>query len=184
MPRVVNMHSEVDQVKQLFTQSPALLHMLDLLFGYKASIYTSLAFEYGTEQPLHRDSPVFRTEPEEFYFGVWVALEDATLDNGCLMALRGGHRGGKVDPFEFAGSKLDSLSEIEAGGSPLWPEYQEAVVELCKKEGAKLEFITANIGDVIVWHPQLPHGGSPIRDAEMSRQSVVFHDVPRGTPVY
>ena len=39
-------------------------------------------------------------------------------------------------------------------------------------------------GDTILWHPQLPHGGAPIRDLKRSRLSLVMHTTPRGVPVY
>lgn len=182
-PRVINLHSELDAFKDLFV-APDLLDVLDLLFGYRASVYTSLTFKYGTEQPLHRDTPVFRTEPEEFYFGAWVALEDADEENGCLMALEGGHRGGRVPPFEFAEARLRNVEDVDENANPLWNEYQEAVVAKCESEGAVRKVLPARKGDVVIWHPQLPHGGSPIRRPGATRYSTVFHVVPEGTPVY
>lgn len=183
-PRIVNLHSARDEIKRLFTQSEKVLAVADFLFGYRTSVYTSLTFQYGTEQPLHRDTPVFRTEPEEFYFGIWFALEDATEQNGALCALRGGHRGGRVDPFEFAREKLPSGEPVEPGGSPLWSPYQNAVTNASRTEGRGLVLLPAKRGDVIIWHPQLPHGGSPIADPSKTRMSVVFHVVPEGVPVY
>ena len=183
-PRVVNLHVASDAQKRLFSASPRLLSALDTLFGYPACVYTSLSFQYGTEQPLHRDTPVFRTAPEEFYFGVWIALEDATLENGCLKALEGGHRGGRVDPYAFAEQRFDNLDEIPVSGAELWSPYQDAVVEQCRQEGRQDRLIEASKGDVVVWHPQLPHGGSAIKNPDKTRMSMVYHVVPRGVPVF
>ena len=117
-PRIVNLHSSRVELKQIFTRSETVLKVLDYLFGYKTSVYTSLIFQFGTEQPIHRDTPVFRTEPENFYFGVWFALEDADALNGALLALKGAHRGGLVDPYSFAKRHLSSIEEQTATGAP------------------------------------------------------------------
>ena len=37
-------------------------------------------------------------------------------------------------------------------------------------------------GDVVIWHPQLLHGGAPHLSAR-SRKSVVMHVTPKGIPV-
>jgi phytanoyl-CoA hydroxylase len=36
----------------------------------------------------------------------------------------------------------------------------------------------------VLWHPQLPHGGSQIKDVTQTRNSLVIHSTPTGTPVY
>ncbi len=41
----------------------------------------------------HQDSTFLYTEPPSIT-GLWVALEDATIENGCLWTLPGGHAGG------------------------------------------------------------------------------------------
>ncbi|MFD3322135.1 phytanoyl-CoA dioxygenase family protein [Alteromonas macleodii] len=183
-PRVINLHSELDTLKQLFTRSNTLLNVLDAIFGKKASAYTSLTFQYGTQQPLHRDTPVFRTAPEERYVGVWFALENANLENGCLKALEGAHRGGYVDQYSYAESLVDNLDDISPGGEKLWTKYQELVTEKCKEEGFSEKQLVVNKGDIVIWHPQLPHGGSKILNPSKTRYSIVYHITPEDTPVY
>ena len=46
----------------------------------------------GTVTP-HRDSSFLYTEPLRLY-GIWIALEDACMDNGCLWFVPGSHRQG------------------------------------------------------------------------------------------
>src|SRR3546814_4438364 len=46
----------------------------------------------GGEVGWHHDSTFLYTEPPSVV-GLWFALEDATLENGCLWALPGGHNG-------------------------------------------------------------------------------------------
>ena len=184
LPRVVNLHSARDELKALYASNKNVLKVVDFLFGYKSSVYTSLTFQFGTEQPLHRDTPVFRTEPEEFYFGVWFALEDATEENGCLTALEGGHKQEWVDPYEFAEANLESWDELKAYGPPLWSPYQREITITAKAAGCEQIMIPAEKGDVIIWHPQLPHGGSKVNNPEKTRLSAVFHVVPERVPVY
>jgi phytanoyl-CoA hydroxylase len=183
-PRIVNLHGSRPELAQVITRSSLVLKVSDFLFGYRTSVYTSLTFMVGTEQPIHRDTPVFRTQPEEFYFGIWFALEDADEENGALIAVRGGHREGRVDPFDFAEARPELLQRQQPSGDPLWPAYQQAVYEKCMSEGKKTMMIPAKKGDAVIWHPQLPHGGGPIKDSTRSRMSIVFHVVPEGVPVY
>lgn len=47
----------------------------------------------GGEVVPHQDSSFLYTDPPSCT-GLWVALEDATIENGCLWALPGSHKGG------------------------------------------------------------------------------------------
>lgn len=41
----------------------------------------------------HQDSTFLYTEPLGRVLGIWIALEDATLENGCLWFIPGSHTG-------------------------------------------------------------------------------------------
>lgn len=45
----------------------------------------------GGEVVCHQDSVYLRTEPNTC-LGIWVALESATIENGCLWGIPGGHK--------------------------------------------------------------------------------------------
>jgi phytanoyl-CoA hydroxylase len=62
--------------------------------------------------------------------------------------------------------------------------YQAKVMQACTERGLSVEQIRVSAGDVIIWHPQLPHGGSQIKDLSRTRHSLVMHVTPEGTPVY
>lgn len=87
------------------------LHALDPLFERfsRTPALAALATELGLKQPLllqsmylfkqphigaevhsHQDSTFLYTDPPSC-LGFWFALEDATLENGCLWVLPGGH---------------------------------------------------------------------------------------------
>ena len=184
LPRVINIHSEVEEFRDIISKNKELTNFVSTLLGYQMSVYTSLTFKYGTEQPLHIDTPVFRTAPEDFYFGVWIALEDSTTENGCLRALKGGHSVERVDPDSFFESQEMNAVDIPPSARGLWAPYQDQTVAKCKKHGCEEVLIPAKKGDVVIWHPQLPHGGSAIKQENKTRYSAVYHVVPKGTPVY
>ncbi|KAG9266074.1 phytanoyl-CoA dioxygenase domain-containing protein 1 isoform X2 [Astyanax mexicanus] len=48
----------------------------------------------GGEVTPHQDATFLYTEPLGRVMGVWIALEDATLDNGCLWFIPGSHKTG------------------------------------------------------------------------------------------
>jgi len=89
--RFVNFHLASKAALEL-GNTPQIMALLDFLFARPASLYTSLLFEYGSQQPIHRDSPFFHTFPINYFFGVWFALEDIDPDSGPLMYVPGGHR--------------------------------------------------------------------------------------------
>src|SRR5579863_3762510 len=89
--RLVNFHWSSANAMTLGLQ-PQLMRILDFVFGERAAIYTSLYFEYGTQQPIHRDSPFFETFPRNYFVGMWVALEDIDPASGPLMYVPNGHR--------------------------------------------------------------------------------------------
>lgn len=182
--RLPNVHKYTMASKQVFTRAAEALRLQDLLFGYRSSVYTSLYFKYGTQQPIHRDVPVFRTQPENFYFGVWYALEDATVENGALRVIPGGHRVNSVDQFALASQHTNDADSIHPSESPMWTIYQSAVAEQCKQQGLEEISVEMEKGDVLIWHPLLPHGGGKIISEGRTRQSIVYHVVPEGCPVY
>lgn len=60
------------------------------------SMYIMKSAKVGGVVSAHQDATFLSTEPRETVVGFWVALEDATIENGCLWAAPGSHRSGKV----------------------------------------------------------------------------------------
>ena len=56
------------------------------------SMYIFKQPKIGGEVVCHQDSTFLYTDPESAV-GFWVALEDATIENGCLQVAKGGHKG-------------------------------------------------------------------------------------------
>lgn len=68
----------------------------------------------GGEVSCHQDSTFLYTEPESV-IGFWFAIEDATVENGCLWALPGGHKQGLKSRFvrQGDGTAFQHVAETE-----------------------------------------------------------------------
>jgi ectoine hydroxylase-related dioxygenase (phytanoyl-CoA dioxygenase family) len=183
-PRIVNLHTALPDLLVLFTRNPIWLGVQDALFGAATALYTSLFYEVGSQQPLHRDAPVFATRPEYMYFGTTVYLEPADDENGCLEVMAGGHRLVELDREAMALRRYGSLEAIPNLDNAAWEEYQDMLVAQGRAQGLPIQRLHVGAGDSLIWHPLLPHGGSPIRDPARTRLSLVMHTTPVGVPVY
>jgi phytanoyl-CoA hydroxylase len=155
---------------------PNLLALMDAVFDQKAAICSSLTFEKGSQQAVHRDSPFFHTEPPGRFLGVWTALEDVHPDAAPLIYYSGGHRLA-VDRLRFAWAQPNGDRDV------MFREYQAHVERECVTAGLTLRSTEMRKGDTFVWHPELPHGGASIRDPRRTRKSIVFHYLPEDTPI-
>ena len=183
-PRINNLHAAIPELTRLFTRNSVWLAVQDALFGAPTALYTSLFYEVGSEQPLHRDTPVFTTRPEYLYFGSTVYLEAAGDENGCLEVMEGGQALEELDREAIARRRYDSLEKVPALDGDLWNDYQNAVTAQGKARGLPVKRLYVEPGDSLIWHPQLPHGGTPIKDRTRTRFSMVMHNTPVGIPVY
>jgi ectoine hydroxylase-related dioxygenase (phytanoyl-CoA dioxygenase family) len=183
-PRVINMHLAMPELLNVFTDNPVALGVQDAFFFGESSVYTTLYYERGSAQPIHRDTPYFCTRPEYRYLGVWVALEDSTSENGCLEVIRRGHLVPELKREEMALKHYATLDEVPSSSTTLWDAYQTTVLQTCLEQGLTVEKVEVKAGETVIWHPQLPHGGSAINNILKSRHSLVLHVTPVGTPVY
>lgn len=153
------------------------LHDLDPLFDQfsRTPQLEQLAFDLGLTRPLllqsmyifkqphiggevgcHQDSTFLFTEPPDIV-GLWFALEDATLENGCLWAIRGGHRLGLKQRWRRGpdGMYFENLNDEP------WPED-------------RLEPLEVKQGSVIILDGLLPHK-SLRNDSAKSRHAYTLH---------
>jgi phytanoyl-CoA hydroxylase len=89
-----------------------------------------------------------------------------------------------LDREAIALRRYDSLDKVPQQDADLWIEYQDAVVAQGLSMGLKTKRLYVEAGDTLIWHPQLPHGGTPIKDVNRTRFSWVVHTTPVGVPVY
>lgn len=121
------------------------------------SMYIFKQPNIGGEVTCHQDATFLYTAPLRMV-GLWFALEDATIENGCLWAIPGGHRLGLKSRFlrnESGGTRFEILDER--------PWSHEALQPLEAKKGS-----------LIVLHGLLPHLSRENTSAK-SRHAYTLH---------
>jgi len=90
----------------------------------------------GGEVVCHQDATYLRTDPQTC-LGLWVALEDATLENGCLWGIPGGQMGSQPKAiFKRKPDGNGTITEILDDT----PFDEDAKVPLEVKKGSVLAF--------------------------------------------
>ena len=123
------------------------------------SMYIFKPPRIGGEVQYHQDATYLWTEPQTC-LGLWVALEDATLENGCLWGIPGSH----LEPSPRRRYRRNSSgyrAEIEVLDTREWSAEKSLPLE-------------ARRGSVIVLHGQFAHGSGPNR-SEHSREAYSLH---------
>lgn len=148
-----------------------------------AVVLGSLTFETGTQQQAHIDSIFFYVEPEQAMVGCWVALEDIHPDAGPLMYYPGSHRW----EFDRAEDVYRRFPELAREKQQLPPEQRDDFVskvanhwsqmlrEKIEQKGVQPTLALIEKGDCFIWHGNLVHGGSPRKNRNLSRRSMVTH---------
>jgi len=152
---------DLDPVFDKFSRTDAIRHLVSDL-GIEnplllQSMYIFKQPRIGGEVTCHQDATFLYTEPLKLA-GLWFALEDATIANGCLWAIPGGHQLGLKSRFVRA---KEGGTRVEVFDSSPWPEE-------------KVEPLEVEKGTLIVLHPLLPHLSRENRSAK-SRQAYTLH---------
>ena len=144
---------------------PGLTATLEDLLGEPPVLCNSLNFEKGSSQPKHIDSLYMTPRTPHSLIATWIAFEDVHPDSGPLVYFPGSHR---IPLYTFNdGTHHASREEIVD-----WFDYIDVQIRL---RGIKEKTLLARKGDVFIWHSDLVHGGSPIRDMKRTRSSMVCH---------
>ncbi len=144
---------------------PALAMTLEDLLGEPAVLCNSLNFEKGSSQPKHIDSLYMTPRTPHSLVATWVALEDVHPDAGPLVYYPGSH---KIPLYVFN----DGTHHVSRDEIVDWFDYIDVQIRL---RGLRETTFLARKGDVFIWHADLVHGGSPIRDPGRTRGSLVCH---------
>jgi ectoine hydroxylase-related dioxygenase (phytanoyl-CoA dioxygenase family) len=96
----------------------------------------------------------------------WIALDPVTSTNGPLYYYPGSHL---IEPYRFSNGKISAVwTELKTGAAA----HIERIIAEHRLERREL---LAEPGDVLIWHAQLLHGGSPILNPAETRRSLVTH---------
>lgn len=158
---------DLDPVFDEFSRTADLAEVVRRL-GFKdpgiiQSMYIFKPPRIGGEVYCHQDSTFIYTEPESCV-GFWFALEDATVENGCMQFIPGGHKMGlKERHFRGKDGKLtfETLDE-----SP-WPEDSTVAAE-------------APAGTLVIFDGRAPHLSGPNLSPK-SRHAYTLHVIDRAS---
>jgi len=132
----------------------------------------------GGEVTAHQDHTFLWTDPPSV-IGLWFALEDATLDNGCLWATRGGHHEPPRKRFHRAAGGGTAFEILDGQGMPRAvsaAERQRGAIDDRPLPTEGMVPLEARKGTCIVLHGLLPHRSSANRSPK-SRQAYSLHFV-------
>lgn len=163
-PRLLNkvghaLH-DLDPVFSAFSRHPKLKHLAQVLGMPRAALLQSM---YIFKQPLiggevncHQDGTFLMAEPDTV-IGLWVALEDASVANGCLWVIPEGHKGPLRSRWVRSGDSC-SFEDEHA--------YEFDLEKMVPVELGK--------GGLLVMHAKLPHM-SHENTSDQSRHAYTLH---------
>ncbi|NWQ60101.1 PHYD1 protein, partial [Neopipo cinnamomea] len=108
----------------------------------------------------HQDATFLHTEPLGRILGFWIALEDATQENGCLWFIPGSHTNGITRRMVRAPSGASTCVEF-VGSEPAYDDSQFIPLPIKK-------------GGLILIHGEVVHK-SELNSSESSRHAFTFH---------
>ena len=157
---------DLDPVFERFSHTAALAELCaDLGYEDPAILQSMYIFKQpriGGEVTSHTDLTFLWTEPRSVT-GFWFAIEDATLENGCLWALPGGQTIPVKSRFRRDGEGGTVMEVLDDSPYP-----EDGLVPL-----------EVPAGTLIVLNGTLPHRSGPNR-SDHSRHAYTLHVIERG----
>lgn len=173
----------VDEVFKEYSESPKVASLVSAL-GWVApvlpqSMYIFKQPKIGEVVTSHQDSTFLHTQPRTTCLGLWLALQDATLDNGCLWARPGSHK----EPVRR--QMVRNPEFFESGTGPMTvfkdlvpPEDQKAweggLPQGDSVEDSGFKAVPMKQGDLFVIHGSLDHLSLP-NSSPHSRHTFQLH---------
>jgi ectoine hydroxylase-related dioxygenase (phytanoyl-CoA dioxygenase family) len=114
-------------------------------------------------QPWHQDSFYFAFDPPRPIVGLWLAVTEATLQNGCLHVLPGSH----AEPVH------PHVADARPGAN-------YGYVEIVDHDMAAATPVLMQPGDLLVFDSHLMHRSTD-NESDGARAAMVFHFCPAAT---
>jgi phytanoyl-CoA hydroxylase len=154
---------ELDPVFDAFSHGPAWAELAADLGLAQTQLWQSMFIfkqpGIGGEVHWHQDATFLHSEPMTVT-GFWIALEDASIHNGCLWVAPGAHSGPLRKRFVRDG---DAMRFVDLDATP-WPALADAVP------------LEVPAGTLVCFHGLLPHYSAPNRSAQ-SRHAYTLHAI-------
>lgn len=127
--------------------------------------------EIGGRVPPHQDSVFLYTDPPSAV-GFWYALEDCTMENGCLSFAPGSHRRAPI-PNRFVRSADGKGTTFADNEGERWPEGLEREEQASEKE-EQYEVGEVKAGTLVLIHGNILHK-SEKNMSKKGRMIYTFH---------
>jgi phytanoyl-CoA hydroxylase len=133
--------------------------ILDQLLGEGRVLFQEMALvkppRIGADKPWHQDASYFRLTDPSLIVGVWIALDPALRDNGCMEVIPGSHLWGPV------------------------PHVHENDFNRCRMDErlidpARALQIEMQPGDALIFGSLLQHFTAP-NNSDLTRRAIQFH---------
>ena len=158
---------DLDDEFERFSYDPRLAEITDDIGIVDAralqSMYIFKQPRIGGEVGCHQDATFLYTDPISVA-GFWFAIEDATLDNGCLWAEPGGH----IGPLRQLFKRNDS------GDGTVMERLDDTPLPEPPPSGSDLVPLEVPAGTLIVLNGRLPHW-SGVNRSGVSRHAYSLH---------
>jgi phytanoyl-CoA hydroxylase len=136
--------------------SPRVRGIAAQLIGEDVSMFQTMALVkpplIGSEKPWHQDNAYFKYAPLESVCGFWLALDDASRENGCMHVLPGWHRRG-------------GFRHVHTNDCQILPD---------RVHGAEAVAVALPPGGAMFFSGMLPHQTPPNR-SPYRRRALQFH---------
>lgn len=176
--RVEQIHEKSSAAREIWTLPPV-MKFLRSIFQDEVLPCQTLVFLRGSGQDMHQDTIHLTAFPAGYMCGVWIALEDVQADAGPLFVYPGSHR---LPRLYCATVGMDKVRDGN------WTEFAQKFLPRLDSElaraGLQKQVYLPRRGDILVWHENLTHGGSPRNNPALSRRSIVSHYFSRGAAVW
>jgi phytanoyl-CoA hydroxylase len=172
--RILDFHNASTAGKRIGLATP-LVDLLEHLLGDTVVAMQSLTFTRGSQQATHQDFAYVIAGIPSHLAAAWIALEDIHPDAGPVGYYRGSHR---LPKFDF-GNGLFLTEE----STKREPEFSQYLDRESRARDLPFKELVVKKGDVLIWHCSLAHCGTPVRNDDLTRKSVVFHySTPQAYP--
>ncbi len=135
---------------------PRIQGVLRSILGSDTSLYQSMALikpgNGGSEKPWHQDNAYFSVENLDQIAGIWIALDDVTVENGAMHFLPGAHLDGPLKHHHTTDCEILSDRYSPANAVP----------------------VCLRAGGVIFFHGNAPHF-TPTNNSPNRRRALQFH---------
>lgn len=168
--KIMDAHELSPLLNNTFFRNKQLSLLLEFLLGKTIIPFHTINFIYGSEQRAHSDSIHMSTAPQGYLIAAWTAFDDCDENNGALRFYPKSHRLPYI-----------TCRDYNSGNTPLllgklsYENYEDKVEEVIREHGFQEQYFFAKKGDVLIWHANLIHGGSAIRNKNATRRSMVAH---------